>query len=381
MQRSIKFLLRGDYFMRVQSRSGLILAAMVMAVVLTPRISSATVQNCPQEPTSTTIVSGEDYAGSDCVLYTPGDVDAFVFSANSGDTWQIILAYQGGYPGTCLDLYDPNGKLIFPSGNSNNCTGNGDLVVPQTLSVTGKYTINLSMQGDSTDGEYALSLERINPFPADAQQLTLANVVNGTLAPANQQTPYTFYGYTTGTYLVSVSYTGGYNGTCAYLYYPGSSTAQPPPDQGCTGNGVFQFTFQPPSNGYYMVLLTGENDGSGGDYSIEVSCYLGTCKQPPPTCTLKDALTYSSSTDTLTMSFTVENSYAVTWNAWLTYQKTLISIPGFPISQPITNQPVTIPKTYTGLPAEGIVGVLSTFTTSTGGITCSSWQQVNTGRP
>jgi hypothetical protein len=369
--------------MRIPIKFVLSLAILLLGMLIVlPSRGWATVQNCPQEPTSTTIVSGEDYAGSNCVLYTPGDVDSFVFSANSGDTWQIILAYQGGYPGTCLDLYDPNGKLIFPpSGNSNNCTGNGDLVVPQTLTVTGKYTMNLSMQGDSTDGDYALSLERINPFPSDAQPLTLATSVSGTLAPANQQTAYTFYGYTSGTYQVSVSYTGGYNGTCYYLYYPGSATAQPPPEQGCTGNGDQSFTFQPPNNGYYMVLLTGQNDGSGGDYSIEVSCYLGTCKQPPPSCTLKDALTYSSSTDTLTMSFTVENSYPVTWNAWLTYQNTLVTIPGFPISQPITNSPVTIPKTYTGLGAEGIVGVLSTFTTSTGGITCSSWQLVNSGKP
>ena len=112
----------------------------------------------------------------------------------------------------------------------------------QTLSLTGKYTMNLRMEGDSADGGYALSLERINPFPPEAQELTLASPVGVAFAPANEQKTYTFYGATTGTYLVSVSYTGGENGTCAYLYYSGSATPQASPDQGCTGDGVFQFS-------------------------------------------------------------------------------------------------------------------------------------------
>ena len=32
----------------------------------------------------------------------------------------------------------------------------------------------LRMDGDSADGDYALSLERINPFPPNAQELKLA---------------------------------------------------------------------------------------------------------------------------------------------------------------------------------------------------------------
>jgi hypothetical protein len=95
-------------------------------------------------------------------------------------------------------------------------------------------------------------------------------------------------------------------------------------------------------------------------------------------CTLTDSLSYSSSSKTLTMKFTVGNIVATTWNIWLTYQNTLEQI--FTGSQPITNPPVPITKTTT-LSPEGTVGILSTLTTSTNGIYCSSYVQLNTGTP
>jgi len=365
----------------------LLLAVLLPLFVLHPSSSWATTttKNCPTEPAqNVSIASGVTYAGTNCVLH-PSDVDSFAFSANDGDTYQTIVAYQGGYNGTCMALYDPNGTKIFPnSSNPNNCTGNGDLVVSQTLTVTGTYTITLTTQGNGSGGDYALSLERINPFPPDAQQVTLAHAVTGTLVPANEQVAYTFYGSTTGTYLVSANYTGGYNGTCVYLYYAGSATPQPSPDQGCTGNGVFQFTFKPPKNGTYLVLLTGENDGSGGDYSFEVSCYVGNCVPPPPTCVLKDALTYNASTDTLTMNFTLATPVAATWNAWLINHNTATQL--WSQSEPVTVNPVKLTKTKTSVPKEGVVGILSTLsvpttTTTIGGTTCSSWVTVSTGKP
>lgn len=102
-----------------------------------------------------------------------------------------------------------------------------------------------------------------------------------------------------------------------------------------------------------------------------------------PACTLKDTATYNATTSTLTMDFTVGNKSAAAWSAWLTYadpqgtyQNTMETL--FSVSQPITNPPKSITKT-TSLPKEGTVGVLSTLTTPTKGIGCSSWVQINTG--
>ena len=374
--------------MRITMGIRLLFAALFSLFVLHASSSWATTttKNCPTEPTSNvSIASGVTYAGTNCVLHTADDVDSFVFSASDGDTYQTIVAYQGGTNGTCMALYDPNGNKVFPNtANPNNCTGAGDLVVPQTLTVTGTYTIDLTMQGNGSNGDYGLSLERINPSPSDAQQVTLAHAVTGTLTPPNEQVAYTFYGSTTGTYSVSANYTGGTNGTCVYLYYPGSATAEPTPDQGCTGAGVFQFTFKPPKDGTYLVLLTGDGDGSNADYSFEVSCYVGTCVPPPPTCALKDALTYDASTSTLTMNFTLATPVAATWDAWLVNHNTVTQL--WSLSEPITDTAVKLTKTKTDVPKEGVVGVLSTLTvptntTTVGGITCSSWVDVSTGKP
>jgi hypothetical protein len=101
----------------------------------------------------------------------------------------------------------------------------------------------------------------------------------------------------------------------------------------------------------------------------------------PPPCTLIDTASYDATTSTLTMNFTVGNNEnsAVMWNAWLTYQDTIESL--FSESLPITNPPAAITKTKTDLPKEGEVGILSTLTTATAGIVCSSYVQTNTGTP
>ena len=367
--------------MRTPTRSILALAGLLFTFLLTSQHALAIKSmNCPKEPaTGTPIASGDVYSGSNCELYTADDVDSFVFNANKGDTWRIILAWLGSYPGTCMALYDPNGNNVYPT----TCTGDGELIASQTLAVTGQYTIVLTMEGDSSDALYALSLERTNPFPPDAQSISVNQAITGTTSPPTSQPTYTFYGVTTGTYKVSASWTGGEAGICEYLYYPGSATAQPAPDQGCSGDGTYSFTFTPPSNATYMVLLDSQGDATGS-YSFEVSCYLGTCTPPPPVCVLKDAPTYNATTGTLTMDFTLATPVAATWDAWLINHNTSTQL--WSQSEPITDNPVNLTKTETKVPKEGVLGILSTLTvptttTTTGGITCSSWVYVNTGKP
>jgi len=95
-------------------------------------------------------------------------------------------------------------------------------------------------------------------------------------------------------------------------------------------------------------------------------------------CTLKDTVKYNATSSTLTMNFTVGNTSAATWSAWLTDQNTITEL--FSVPQPITTPPMAITKTAS-LTKEGKVGVLSTLTTPTQGIICSSFVTVNTGTP
>jgi hypothetical protein len=105
----------------------------------------------------------------------------------------------------------------------------------------------------------------------------------------------------------------------------------------------------------------------------------------PKPCTLSDTLSYNATTDVLTMKFTVGNNLGTAhWSAWLTYADpqgadvdTIQNL--FSVSQPVTNPAKAITKTVTALPKEGIVGVLSTLSTTAHGIACSSWVQISTG--
>src|SRR5208283_4107088 len=95
--------------MRVSIRFTLSVAVLLFGLLVVPNSARAGVADCPKEPaTNVAIASGDVYAGANCVLYTPGDVDSYVFSANSGDTYQLALGYQSGATNVCLTLYDPN---------------------------------------------------------------------------------------------------------------------------------------------------------------------------------------------------------------------------------------------------------------------------------
>jgi hypothetical protein len=456
--------------MRVSTNLVTAMAVVFFGPLLVPRAALAGTANCPKEPaTNVPIASGDVYAGNNCVLYTPGDVDSFVFSANSGDTYQLALGYQGGATNVCLTLYDPDSMVIIPQ----TCTSANGIVKEKTLTTTGKYVIVVTEptgDGQSVD-DYALSLERISPFPPGAQPITLAHVVDSAIAAPTQQNVYTFYGATSGTYEVAVTYTGGPINACLYLYDP--DTISPISSSGCTSANEYQFNFTPPENASYMVLINGDGNDGTVSYNFEVSCLLGTCPTLVPTttkltsspnpsddgqavtftatvsssggtppngetvsfksgktvlgtgtlssgkatfsdskltagattpvtavyagdsdfqgstsntveqvvygpCTLTDSLSYNATSKTLTMKFTVGNIVATTWNAWLTDQNTIQEL--FTGSQPITNPPASVTKTTT-LSAEGTVGVLSTLTTPTNGIYCSSYRQIYTGTP
>jgi len=317
------------------------------------------------------IASGNTFAGANCVLNTPGDIDGFTFSANAGNTYQFVLGYQGGFTNVCLTLLDPNSTIIIPQ----TCTNSNAIVLEKTLTTAGKYVIEVTEPtggGQSVD-TYALSLERINPFPPDAQPLALAMPVSGTIVPT-EQNAFTFSGSTTGTYQVTLTYTGGFINACVYLYSPGTTTANTL--SGCTNSNSYTFQFTPPQNATYLLLINGAGNDNTVSYNLEVSCFSGVCKPIYPPCTLKDAASYASGT--LTMNFTVGNNVATTWNIWLSSQNTIKTL--YSAAQPITVPPVAKTKTASLSPS-GTVGILSTLTTSTKGIFCSSYVQVNTGTP
>jgi hypothetical protein len=366
--------------MRSSTHFALPLAALLFILLLVPRSALATgATNCPKEPTRTTIADGEVFSGSNCNIYTSGDIDEFVFNANSGETYQLALAVTGYvYDNACLDLYDPNQTLIKQVCTSGSNAG----VIDQTLTVTGSYTMEIYEEGNVQEN-YAVSLERLYPFPPNAQQIKkLGKAVAADIFAPTDTNAFVFSGATTGSYEVTVQGTGYvYYNICISLYAPDGTLVVPSsgPNPGCTsGSTPAQIDFTPTQTGKYMGFLQAAGNYGTQAYTLEVSCLLGNCPSPYPTCTLADGATYNATTGILTMDFTVGNQSAATWNAWLNSQSTVTSL--FSVAQKITNPPKAIVQT-TSLSPQGTVGVLSTLTTPSQGIICSSFVQVNTGTP
>ncbi|HTW58376.1 MAG TPA: hypothetical protein VMD99_09605 [Terriglobales bacterium] len=365
------------------------LAALLLALLFLPQAAHAQVENCPTEPSLTSIADGEVFTGSNCVLNAIGDIDSFTFSANAGDTYQIALAMTGAADSNvCMELYGPGNTVIYPQTCTSSSFGQDvSVVVDQALTVTGTYQLNVTESSNTTQG-YALSLERLFPFPPNATQITtFGQAYNGDIAEPTQSNAFIFSGVTTGTYEVTAAMTGtATSNVCMTVYAPNGSLVAPSSgtNPGCTASSFGQdasvvIDFTPTTAGTYMEFIQASGNASTQTYSLEVSCLVGNCGQTKtPPCTLKDAASYASGT--LTMNFTVGNIAAVTWNAWLTSQNTITALSGFPISQPITNPPVPITKTVTVAPS-GTVGVLTTLTYPTKGIVCSTYTQVNTGTP
>ncbi|MGO9084903.1 MAG: hypothetical protein ACLQBK_06725 [Candidatus Sulfotelmatobacter sp.] len=376
--------------MKVLTKFVLPLAALLFAFLLIPQFALAGTANCPAEPaTNVPIASGDIFVGSNCALRTTGDVDSFVFTGNKGDTWQLAAALNGGPTANiCLTVYDPSFKIVYGPG----CTGVGyggpsSVVIDQALATTGTYTMDITENSSGTQ-DYAVSVEHLYPFPPNAQAVSLGKTYAGDISALTDSNAFTFEGATTGEYEVAATLSSSPSANvCMTVYSPGGGLIKPSvgSEGGCTGVGyggpsTVQIDFTPTETGIYMAFVSVSGNDATQSYSLEVSCVVGECTNiPPPPCTLKDAATYNATTSTLTMNFTVGNNVATTWNAWLTYQDTMQHL--FSVSQPITNPPKAIAKTRTALPKEGTVGVLSTLTTPTKGIFCSSYVQVNTGTP
>jgi len=383
--------------MRVSANFVLPLAALLLGFLILPTAALAGTTNCPVEPaTDVPIATSQTFIGSNCDLNAVGDVDSFVFNGNAGDIWQLTLGVNGTITqDICLTLYDPTQSKIF-SGCTHITFGTFatySVVADQTLAKAGTYTIVITETATNPQN-YALSLERIYPFPPNAQSVNLGKVYSDAITWVTGSNAFTFAGVANDEFEVLATVpTNSTNDLCMTVYFSDATNA----GSGCTHVtfGAFatytvQLNVKPTKSGPIMAFFTAAgNDTTVPTDSLEVSCLVGpnNCLPPPPPmyppCTLKDSASYNATSSTLTMNFTVGNkSYpTATWDAWLVNQTNTTPLIGFPVSQPVTSPPgapIMITKTAS-LSKEGKVGILSTLSTSAQGIVCSSFATVNTG--
>lgn len=239
--------------------------------------------NCPPEPAqNTSIYDGQIYIGSNCNLYSPGDVDSFIFDGSSGETYHLALAINGPAPvDICMTVYDPNFKNIFSG-----CTDVEfyvySVVLDKMLATTGTYTIIVTEKSSGTIS-YALALERLYPFAPDAQQIKLSTLTPGDINPITDSNEFTFATATTGEYEVSASVTPNpSHDICLRVYQPNGTPVQ---NDVCTDIEFYVYTinvdFTPTLNGMSMAFLyVAGNDGTQA-YTMESSCLVGQCPTDP----------------------------------------------------------------------------------------------------
>jgi hypothetical protein len=365
--------------MRILNKFKFLLAAPLLALALVPKPAQAsTTNNCPTEPAqNVTITSGETFYGTNCVLNTTGDVDSFQFSAASGSTYSVT-AGLGPAPtaDVCLTLYAPGvpATVLFGGCSSYQFGGPTSVSTIQKLPSSGLYTIKISEKSNAALS-YGVTLERLNPAPPEAVALTLSKNLTGTVSPITAQNSYTFSGSTAGEYQITASLAPNpTSNVCFDVYQPdGTNVAG-----GCTsyqfgGPTSVQTDLTPVQSGTFVVIVFAAGNDSTVSFNLEVACLLGTC---PTKCLLEDSLVYSNGT--LTMNFTIGTPNPVVWDAWLVSNNS--TLPLWSQTQPITEPQTAITKTLSIAPS-GVVGVLSTLTTTKQGITCSTWNHVSTGTP
>lgn len=385
--------------MRMSTNFALALATLLFGLLLVPRAAVAQTPpfsaNCPTEPVSNTpIVPGEVFTGNNCNLYTNGDIDSFTFEGTSGDSYQFAIGLSGGSNDICMTLYNPSQKSFYSGCTSRYCYPNcatGSVVHTQALTATGTYTMVVT-EGSNGTQNYAVSLQQTYPFPSYATQVPKLNdPLNGNVAQPTDTNYFTFSGYTTGTYQVKATLSGGSDDICLYVNGPSDASV----GSGCTSRncypncatGSVTVQFQPSQDGLYLEAVQVAGNVGTQTYTLDVSCVVGTCPPlvtvtpTPPLCSLTDSPSYNTTSGALNLKFSVWNEQegaTATWNAWLTDQSgggSMTSIASESI--PYSKKAQTIPETVTGLSMEGVVGILSTLTTASQGVVCSSWASVN----
>lgn len=267
--------------MNAKTKSTIVALTLTLAVgLLFPSAALAQGTNCPPEPAQNTpIADGEVYIGSNCTLYSPGDVDSFIFNASSGQTYHLALGINGAAPvNICMTLYDPNEVNIF-HGCTNAPYNTFTVVNDIMLATTGTYTI-VATETSSGTINYAVALERLYPFAPNGTQINLSTQTPGDINPITDTNEFTFVSATTGMEEVSATIPGNasYN-ICMRVYNPdGTKVQQNDPCTNAPYNTyTIQIDFTPDENGTSMVFFYVAGNNGTQTYTLEVSCLLGTC--------------------------------------------------------------------------------------------------------
>ncbi|MDJ0660865.1 MAG: Ig-like domain-containing protein [Crocosphaera sp.] len=185
----------------------------------------------PETTATTAITIGDTVNGN---IAEPGEEDLFTFTGTAGQT----LYYDGLVGNFNLDV-----QLISPSGQSLFFVNSNSNRQPITLIETGTYQVRVDGSGITT-GDYSFRLLDL----AEATELTLDTVTEGTLDPGSQTAIFTFEG-TTEQRLFLDELTNAFN-VFYVVYGPGNQFI----DSGSSDNDITL-----PGNGTYFLVVQGND--------------------------------------------------------------------------------------------------------------------------
>ncbi|MFN0055355.1 MAG: Ig-like domain-containing protein [Planctomycetales bacterium] len=166
------------------------------------------------------------------------ETDLYRFTAAAGDRFYFDAQTRSGATNAIWRLVDPFGNNIF-----NQVFNTSELVDVVTLPRPGLYTLLLEGSiADTGTGTYTINAQPVTPI---SQALNLGDLVNGSIAAAGEEDPYTF----------SLA-------TPSLLYFD-ALTSIPSPRWTLTGPAGTAVSFQPFSTGSDRVLNL-----PAGDYTL-----------------------------------------------------------------------------------------------------------------
>jgi hypothetical protein len=261
-----------------------LLCILILPTIIIPSIAQA--QSLP----AATITFGTTTSGS---ISTPGEIDTYTFSANTGDMILIGMSRVSGSLWQRLRLYDPDGKLlrdisspvhveisqILPdrfyvflpliTKDSVGGAGAASSEVPAiriTATIPGTYTILASDGFDGTlTGSYNIFLQKLNP-PASATAVSFSQTVAGAINQPAEMDAFTFPANANDKVIIGMSRVSGNLWQKIRLYDPSGTLLNE------NSSPVHaEMAYPIPVTGTYAILVGDGFDGTlTGSYNIFV---------------------------------------------------------------------------------------------------------------
>src|ERR1017187_133133 len=155
----------------------------VIGILIIGSLSSVQAQvsiNCPSQSTQPTMAYGQRLTG--CTLAQATAQESYVFSGTSNDLVRISLWQEAGPGVPCVEIFDPDAKLVGGQG----CVTDFTL----TLSQTGQYQIVVLAQGSTGVFQYDLRLDRIFPISPTSIPMAVGDIRGNSLQSSAFDTGY-----------------------------------------------------------------------------------------------------------------------------------------------------------------------------------------------